>query len=148
MISYVDGDATYPVGDGQKIIAHVCNTAGAWGAGFVLAISKRWKYPEQEYRASRKTLGSVQLLKVEEDIRVANMIAQNGLHSRINPVPLNYFALRECLKKLKEKALELNATVHMPKIGSGLARGSWEKIEKMIQDELDDVHVVIYNFKR
>jgi hypothetical protein len=40
-IQYIAGDATAPIGDGNKIIAHVCNDIGAWGAGFVLAISKR-----------------------------------------------------------------------------------------------------------
>jgi O-acetyl-ADP-ribose deacetylase (regulator of RNase III) len=42
-IFYMTGDATAPVGEGQKLIVHVCNDIGAWGAGFVLALSKRWK---------------------------------------------------------------------------------------------------------
>lgn len=49
-IQYITGDATDPTGGGNKIIAHVCNDIGAWGAGFVLAISRRWPQPEAEYR--------------------------------------------------------------------------------------------------
>ena len=40
-IQFITGDATAPIGKGNRIIAHVCNDIGAWGAGFVLAISKR-----------------------------------------------------------------------------------------------------------
>ncbi len=40
-IRYVTGDATRPVGDGDKIIVHVCNDIGGLGRGFVAALSKR-----------------------------------------------------------------------------------------------------------
>ncbi len=49
-IEYVSGDATRPVGDGCKVIVHICNDRGGWGKGFVLALSKRWKQPEAAYR--------------------------------------------------------------------------------------------------
>ena len=32
------------------MIVHVCNDIGGWGAGFVVAISRRWKAPEEAYR--------------------------------------------------------------------------------------------------
>ena len=48
-ITYIVGDATRPIGDGPKIIAHCCNTVGAWGAGFVMAISNRWFEPSVAY---------------------------------------------------------------------------------------------------
>jgi hypothetical protein len=44
-ISYLKGDATNPLGQGTKAIAHICNSTGSWGKGFVLALSKRWKKP-------------------------------------------------------------------------------------------------------
>ncbi len=50
-INYVVGDATQPIGEGPKIIVHVCNDVGAWGCGFVLALSERWPVTEQRYRA-------------------------------------------------------------------------------------------------
>ena len=58
-IKYITGDATQPVGEGNKIIVHVCNDVGGWGRGFVMALSKRWKEPEMKYREwprTRKTL--------------------------------------------------------------------------------------------
>ena len=41
MLRYVTGDATVPQGGGPKILVHLCNDAGGWGAGFVLAVSRR-----------------------------------------------------------------------------------------------------------
>jgi O-acetyl-ADP-ribose deacetylase (regulator of RNase III) len=49
-IKYIKGDATKPVGDENKIIVHVCNDIGGWGKGVVVAISKRWKGPEESFR--------------------------------------------------------------------------------------------------
>ena len=48
-INYVIGDATAPQGEGNKIICHICNDVGGWGAGFVMALSKKWKQPVEEY---------------------------------------------------------------------------------------------------
>ena len=43
----------YVTGDGQKIIAHIVNDVGAWGRGFVLAISHKWPHVEMAYRDLR-----------------------------------------------------------------------------------------------
>ena len=32
-IIYTQGDATQPIGEGTKIIVHVCNDIGGWGRG-------------------------------------------------------------------------------------------------------------------
>lgn len=78
-IRFVKGDATAPAGDGAKVIVHVCNDLGKWGKGFVLAISKRWKEPEQAYKASfaatpPPALGDVQFVAVAPPIVVANLV--------------------------------------------------------------------------
>jgi O-acetyl-ADP-ribose deacetylase (regulator of RNase III) len=83
-VNYIVGDATNPQTKGNKIIVHVCNDIGGWGKGFVLAISKRWKQPEQQYRAWFKlednfSLGQVQFVQVEEDLWVANLIGQHTI---------------------------------------------------------------------
>lgn len=136
-IIYLVGDATRPIDtDSNRIIAHVCNDRGGWGAGFVLAISKRWTAPEKKYRALKNyVLGEVQFVKVESGLNVANMIAQTLGWKNGNP-PIRYEALRKCLEKVFNLAHEHHATVHMPRIGAGLAGGKWNKIEAMIEDEL------------
>jgi hypothetical protein len=50
-IDYRTGDATDPVGEGARIICHVCNDIGGWGRGFVVALSKRWPEPEAQWNA-------------------------------------------------------------------------------------------------
>ena len=46
------------------------------------------------------------------------------------------------------KASELGASVHMPRIGCGLAGGKWENIEPLILVQLSerDVEVWVYDF--
>ena len=66
-INYVNGDATAPIGNGTKVVVHICNDAGKWGKGFVLAISKRWPKAELEYRAAfaripKPSLGDAQIV--------------------------------------------------------------------------------------
>ncbi len=50
MINYIVGDATNPIGDGNKIIVHCCNNVGAWGRGFVKALSDKFPKSEHMYR--------------------------------------------------------------------------------------------------
>jgi hypothetical protein len=89
---------------------HIVNDVGAWGAGFVLALSRKWKLPETEYRkwANNKLpddkfqLGEVQFMQVEEEIAVANMLAQHNLRSKTTTqnIPLQYDSLDLCLEKV------------------------------------------------
>jgi len=39
MINYIIGDATEPITKGPNVIMHINNKVGAWGGGFVLAVS-------------------------------------------------------------------------------------------------------------
>ena len=160
MIHYLIGSAVEPLVTGPKIICHICNDIGAWGAGFVLAVSKKWPQPEAKYRAltpEKRQLGYVQLIPVTPDIYVANMIAQHdtkpmyaggyGAHnSNSNPIPpIRYDALRTCLRVLQMDAHSLHASVHMPRIGCGLAGGDWKTVEKLIQECLPDIEVYVYD---
>ncbi|GAA0116590.1 macro domain-containing protein [Clostridium sp. CTA-19] len=148
-IIYLKGDATTPSIDGNKIIAHICNDIGAWGKGFVLALSKRWNKPEKEYRKwykddSNFELGEVQYVQVSEDIYVANMIGQRDIKRGKSGPPIRYEAVDKCLEKVGEKAVELNATIHMPRIGCGLAGGKWEEIEKLINKNICSRGIDVY----
>lgn len=152
MISYLIGDATHPQADGAKIIVHICNDIGGWGKGFVLALSKRWKQPEQEYRKWANSgddfqLGAVQFVPVGETITVANMVAQRDIRRSSRGVPpIRYEAVEQCLLQVATRAREAGASVHMPRIGCGLAGGKWEEIEPIIQRTMgDDIPVFVYD---
>jgi len=45
--------------------------------------------------------------------------------------------------ELRETALELDCSVHMPAIGAGQAKGNWEIIIGMIHDELVNFNVKV-----
>lgn len=155
-IQFVRGDATVPLGSGAKIIAHICNDAGAWGKGFVLALSRRWPESAQSYKQWYRDregndfgLGSVQFVQVGNDLWVANMVAQHGIKRVQDVPPIRYEALERCLEKVAVKAKELNASVHMPCIGCGLAGGEWDRIEPIILQKFceQDVPVIVYDFE-
>lgn len=147
MIHYVTGDATKADGGnvggipltlaGKRIIAHVCNNMGAWGAGFVVPLGNRYPKAREDYlaltKAKKLRLGSVSYPCVALDVVVANMVAQDGFPSKSHPVALDYKALGECLYDVGEKADEIRATVHMPRIGCGIAGGTWSLVEPLIE---------------
>ncbi|MGW7313205.1 macro domain-containing protein [Streptomyces sp. NPDC054865] len=148
------GDATSPQATGPKVIAHVCNDLGGWGKGFVLAVSRRWPEPEAAYRAWHRGrsgnefgLGAVQLVRVRPDVWVANMVGQRGMRTGSGGPPIRYDAVERCLGALAGHALELGASVHMPRIGCGLAGGKWSRIEPLIVGELcaRDVEATVYD---
>jgi O-acetyl-ADP-ribose deacetylase (regulator of RNase III) len=155
-ITYIRGDATSPHGKGRKVIAHVCNDLGGWGMGFVLAVSRRWPQPEAEFRRWHKEratngfgLGALQVVRVEPYVWVANMIGQHGIRAGSKGPPVRYEALDRALGKLATEARDLGASVHMPRIGCGLAGGTWEKVEPMITRQLTEVGiaVTVYDFE-
>lgn len=142
-ITYLRGDATAPTATGPRIICHVCNDAGGWGRGFVLALSQRWPQPEAEYRAWHERgeaggfrLGAIQIVEVAPSMHVANLVAQHGTRAVRGVPPIRYEALRPCLEELARRAAELEASVHMPRIGCGLAGGSWPEVEAIIDATL------------
>ncbi|EHH6118110.1 macro domain-containing protein [Listeria monocytogenes] len=152
-ITYLKGDATNPMAKANKIIAHICNDVGGWGKGFVLAISRKWKEPEKAYRKWYKDkndfkLGEVQLIPVTDYISICNMIGQKGTKTGSKGAPIRYEAVESCLEKLSEIAKEQQASIHMLRIGCGLAGGKWEIIEPIIRKTLiaNDIEVYIYDF--
>lgn len=158
-INYVIGDCTVPQGNGKKIIVHICNNVpgGVWGAGFVLALSAKWPGPEAAYRTMRlcdRKLGNVQLVKVTDEIHVANMIAQHGTRPSMLPgpdgkfistPPIRYDALRICLLKVRENSISQDASIHMPRIGCGLGGGNWKNVLAVIEECLPDTEIYVYD---
>lgn len=153
-INYVRGDATAPSGDGPMIIAHICNDVGGWGRGFVLALSQRWQEPEVAYRQwyrSRSSndfdLGATQLVAVEPDLWVANIIGQHDIRAIDDEPPVRYWAMEAGLAALADEADAVGASVHMPRIGCGLAGGEWPTVEAIIERTLSaaGVAVVVYD---
>jgi hypothetical protein len=165
MYNIIKGDATNPAGLGTIpiVIPHLCNDQGAWGKGFVLAVTKAFGGdPERAYKAWARNdgsygtinpknvkygmhgsfvLGETQFVKIErEKLVVANMVAQHGLQSQLTPElmatrpPIRYGALAKCMGQVSHVAQVSGAQIHCPKFGSDLAGGNWTVISELIQE--------------
>lgn len=161
-IQYLGGDVTQPQGEGNKLIAHVCNNVLRFDAGVALAIARRWPKAEEVYMSWPENrfghdpsfkLGEVQFVEVggvveRQKLIIANMLAQEGLRTRHNRIPLRYEALGTCLWKVCQEAKRRNASVHMPRIGAGRAGGWWDQIEQLIISNISiyDIPVFVYDF--
>jgi O-acetyl-ADP-ribose deacetylase (regulator of RNase III) len=57
--------------------------------------------------------------------------------------------VQRCLTAVGDSALALGASVHMPRIGTGLAGGRWDRIEPIIVATLcaRDIATTVYDFE-
>jgi O-acetyl-ADP-ribose deacetylase (regulator of RNase III) len=72
------------------------------------------------------------------------MIGQHGIRSPKAGPPIRYAAVEQCLSQVANKALELSATIHMPRISTGLAGGTWSEIEPLIGRQLCQRGLEVY----
>ncbi len=56
---------------------------------------------------------------------------------------LRYSALQSGLRLIANKAKEIGASIHMPRIGTGAAGGDWGVIQEIIEDELVRLGIVV-----
>jgi Zn-dependent peptidase ImmA (M78 family) len=152
---FVTGDATNPHGTGARIMAHVVNDATPnWGAGFGRVVQQKWpsvqhRFRESWSRSSGKRLGEVFFSEVEEGFTICQMVSQRG-YGPSDRTRLRYAALRDCLVALRDRALAEGASVHMPRIGTGEAGGSWALIHALIDEVLcaAGLSVTIYDLPK
>ena len=147
MITYIKGDL---LKTDCEVIAHGCNCRLSMKSGVAKVITKKFskvRAADNTFMggyATRDKLGEVDFVNVNsKKIKiVANCYTQYDYnrHSK----PLDYDALDICLEKLKEFVVENDYTLALPKIGCGLAGGSWSRVEKMINDIFGDIEVKVY----
>src|SRR5690606_27900392 len=134
-----------------------------WGKGFVMALSKKWPEPEHNYRRWHRaismrntetgssptlTLGLVQFVLVEDkDVTVANLVGQRGVRTKHNPSPVSYEAIEAGFKRIRDAFWNMTPkySIHMPRIGCGLAGGEWNRIEPLIEKHLHEFEVYVYD---
>lgn len=141
MIRYLTGDAADPP-ERPATIVHIVNDQGYWGRGFTAALDRRWPAAGPFYRAwTARALGRWQLQVLAPDVHLVHLCAQAGLRSTTNPVPLRYTALAHALPGLAA----LPYPLHMPRIGCGLAQGSWLVVEALLRTRLPATDVCVYD---
>lgn len=124
------------------IIAHGCNCFCTMGSG--IAKEMRAIFPRC-YAADCETipgnaskLGTVTIARYDK-IDIVNCYTQynygkGGIHA-------NYDAIRGCMQEIKR--LYSGKRIGLPKIGCGLAGGSWGQVKLIIEEELAGENVTI-----
>ena len=142
----------------SRVVAHVVNDVGGWGAGFTRSVSRFSPLPAERYRAGVRgergtvfKLGQLQVVNVHEPhYAIMNMVAQHG-YSRPTKPALDYTALDECLRNLRlcvdylSQRIPSRIEILMPRIGCGLARGTWDRVEPLIAKHLQPYDVYVYD---
>lgn len=147
MLKYVKGDLFREI-CGIKhniIIPHVCNDIGAFSSGFVIPLSEHFPKAKERYLSEKnRNLGDVQFIK-EDNIVIANMIAQKGLINSLNPKPIKYLSLIKCMEAVKFMCLTRHIDeIHAPAFGSLRSGGHWPFIHELIEELWSNVNVTIY----
>jgi Ca-activated chloride channel homolog len=149
-IAYVPGDATRPIGQGSRLIAHAVDVGGAWGPGFSRALSDRWPHVEEAYRAwvsgdAAPRAGELRVVPAEPGLAVALLAARVARDG--GPPRLSHAALEDALRRLALEARAAGASVHLPRIASAVGGGRWDRIEKLLERWLlsHGVEVTVYD---
>ena len=122
-----------------------------WGGkGFAVAVRKRWPVVQSSFREFEREcglrLGDIHVTEAEPGIWVASMVAQKRI-SLLGAAQDPLCCLVVGLTKVAQTAEQLNATLHMPRIGCGEGRGRWELISDLIRSKCvyRGLSVVVYD---
>ena len=112
------------------------------------------KFPNAEKSFSKsmidiprtERLGKAVFSKATDTITIASLIAQEG-YGR-SPTPrIRYSHLERCMREVTERAINDDASIHMPRIGTGASGGDWRIIKEMIDNLIvrEDLLVTVYD---
>jgi O-acetyl-ADP-ribose deacetylase (regulator of RNase III) len=136
------GDASEPFGAEPKLLLQVVNDqAQIWGGGFAKQIRKKWPQAQAHFRQwscarGNLKLGNIHSVNVRPDLTLVSLVAQHGFGRATSGPRLRYAALFSALEQTAVLAKTQSASVHMPRIGTGEAGGSWTIVEGIIRETL------------
>ena len=148
----VKGDLVELAKKGEfDIIIHGCNCFCTMGAGIAKTIKK--EFPEafkadlETIKGDKSKLGDISWAKSKTEN--GELIIVNG-YSQFNwkgsGRKADYEAIREVFKKVKEEFKGLR--IGYPAIGAGLARGNWQIISEIIEEELKNEDHTFVEFSK
>jgi len=147
MIKYIKNDLFLAP---NKLIAHGVNCQGAFGSGVAGIMAQKYPMVRNEYLHKYKNtgwkLGEIQIIQAHDKI-IVNCATQYyyGYNNSKDEVYANYWAIEQCMKKLAIYAQENDLIPAIPKIGAGLAGGSWIRISDIINDAFKDHEIHVYH---
>jgi Zn-dependent peptidase ImmA (M78 family)/O-acetyl-ADP-ribose deacetylase (regulator of RNase III) len=152
-IRFVHGNVLDPRGGDTKVICQLVNDqARTWGGGVARSAAKKYPIAQRNFsnwisripRAER--LGKVHFTQVKTSTYVASLVAQQGYGASAAP-RIRYMALERCFESVAEFARLNQASVHMPRIGTGQSGGQWDTINELVRTILvdGDLSVTVYD---
>ena len=170
MIKYIDGDLIKLSKKGLfDVIVHGCNCQSKMGAGIAPQMAEAFgcdRFEMETWGPGIEKLGCIDWQtfvlgehaiwslwdadnkKGEPELSVVNAYTQYkyGRNHKDGAIaPFDYEAFTICMRKMN-KIFE-GKHIGMPKIGAGLAGGSWQRIERIIDAELYSCEVTVVNYK-
>jgi len=160
-LSFKTGDATEPdMIEGYNIILHCVNDEGVMGSGIAATIRKKFPKAYEAYAklftlkaSDRPTAqGQIQVVQVDKNLFVANLFGQSSCGDIAGFPAIRYDAIEEGLIRLRERFKKVTNTeivLHTCRLGSGLAGGSWKRVEDIINrvfKDIPDLNIVVYDY--
>ncbi len=168
MYKEIEGDLIALTKKGEfDVISHGCNCFCAMRRGIAPQMDAAFgcndpdlfPYEAKVTKGDINKLGNIEWITVTQQtmdidkgqLRIKNVQVVNSYtqyHYNWNSkygIPLDYDALRLCMRKINT---EFSGThVGLPKIGAGIAKGDWELVSKIIQEEFTECDVTIVVLK-
>jgi O-acetyl-ADP-ribose deacetylase (regulator of RNase III) len=147
-MKYINGDLIQLAKQGMfDIIGHGCNCFYTMDGGIAKSMKEAFPEIDMADKCSRygdeKKLGGFTHVDYG-DLVVLNLYTQYRYGSE--EIDADYDAIKNCMKAIKKRYS--GRKIGLPMIGAGLAGGDWNKISKIIDEELYDEDVTIVKFKK
>lgn len=160
-IKYVHGDLLKDAANYDSII-HGCNCFNTMGGGIAAGVAKIFpeatKIDAETERGSKAKLGKFTHVvypnyQDKGDLTVINAYTQfypgaaEPDQSDKKSIEIREWAIRKSMRRIKESFS--GKKFALPLLGAGIAGGSWERIEKIILEELigEDITIVLWGHK-
>lgn len=167
----IEGDLIELAKQGMfDVITHGCNCLSNMGAGIAPQMAKAFgvdKFEMETWGPTIEKLGCIDYETLvlgenaiwllseyknnrnEPELTVVNSYTQfryGKNHADGSIKPLDYEALTLCMRKINHQFRGKH--IGLPKIGAGLAGGDWNRIKRIIQEELIDCTVTVVIYKK
>lgn len=154
----IDGDLLKLAKNGYfDIIVHGCNCFHTMGAGIARQVKNI--FPEaytvdvsETIKGDKEKLGTISYVNLKNalgnPLTIVNGYTQYSIYGKKKAV--DYDAIRSVFEIIREHFLLGNPKLKMglPRICAGLAGGDWNKISKIIDDELKGYNYTLVNYKK
>jgi O-acetyl-ADP-ribose deacetylase (regulator of RNase III) len=148
--SEIDGNLVKSAKAGAfDLISHGCNCQKNFGAGIALEIKKAFPLSYEVDKNTPSILGEVSICTDYPECIIVNSYTQKFVgksKASHDSETHRYDAIRNCMNKINSQYKGMH--LGLPLIGCGLAGLKWNKVKKILQEELIDMDVTIVRLKK